>query len=783
MPKAEKALYKVAEEGGRKVLKIDYSKNINPPNIEASPISMANLITKLMEVGKVHEISFLQQEEYIYDESQADMLLEIASILKDLVKRKNILDFKYLRSDTCEKPHPERRDFIRAIIMYELREDPIGAFLDISKKLADIERSPPLTDAKGCPDVFMQTLRGIHQALAGTGLIKLAGPYLREYSPENRNIYSRIFKPVITPSFLYTRVVTAYPSGAEELESYKVGGISVMMLKLKDEIRPLYHVTPPEYKLTESKYEILGEAKQVVAEHKPQKSEFLDPRRTREVFLSVERDLVQDLAKAKGLNLSYEEVELLSRILVRHTIGFGMLEVLMSDDKIQDVSINAPIGKNPITIIHQDYGECITNVWITPPEADSWATKLRLISGRPFDEANPVLDTQLILPEAVARVAAIQQPLSPDGLAFSVRRHRDKPWTTPLFVKNKMISPLAAGLLSFIVDGARTILIAGTRSSGKTSLLGSMLVEIMRSTRIITVEDTLELPITQLKDLNYDIQSMKVRAVIGTTETGIDAADGIRTSLRLGDSALIVGEVRSKEALALYEAMRVGALANVVAGTIHGDSPYGVYDRVVNDLGVPPTSFKATDIIVVANPVKSASGLKRERRVVQISEVRKEWTEDPMKEGGFVDLMIYNPKTDTLEPTDALIEGDSEIIKSIASRIRQWAGDWDAIWQNIQLRAKMKKAMVDISEEVKNPNLLEAEWVVRSNDEFHRISQRIEDEVGKPEPDRTYAEWENWFRAEIKKLEEPVKVGPEETAETEPKEGEKKEVESEGEKG
>ena len=92
--------------------------------------------------------------------------------------------------------------------------------------------------------------------------------------------------------------------------------------------------------------------------------------------------------------------------------------------------------------------------------------------------------------------------------------------------------------------------------------------------------------------------------------------------------------------------MRVGALANVVMGTIHGDSPYSIYDRVVNDLGVPKTSFKATDIIIVSNPVKSASGIGKIRRVLQISEVRKEWEDDPLREHGFVDLMVYNPKTD-----------------------------------------------------------------------------------------------------------------------------------------
>ena len=112
--------------------------------------------------------------------------------------------------------------------------------------------------------------------------------------------------------------------------------------------------------------------------------------------------------------------------------------------------------------------------------------------------------------------------------------------------------------------------------------------------------------------------------------------------------------------------MRVGAAANVVAGTIHADSPYGVYDRVVNDIGVPKTSFKAIDIIVITNPV--ISGLKKFKRILKITEVRKEWENDPLQEGAFVDLMVYNPKTDQLEVTDELKNGDSLILKRMAGK-------------------------------------------------------------------------------------------------------------------
>ncbi|MCK5662423.1 MAG: hypothetical protein KAI17_03005, partial [Thiotrichaceae bacterium] len=46
--------------------------------------------------------------------------------------------------------------------------------------------------------------------------------------------------------------------------------------------------------------------------------------------------------------------------------------------------------------------------------------------------------------------------------------------------------------------------------------------------------------------------------------------------------------------------------SNVVGGTFHADNPYGVYDRCVNAIGIPKTSFKALDICIIANPIKSA---------------------------------------------------------------------------------------------------------------------------------------------------------------------------------
>jgi type IV secretory pathway ATPase VirB11/archaellum biosynthesis ATPase len=508
---------------------------------------------------------------------------------------------------------------------------------------------------------------------------------------------------------------------------------------------------PPEFTLEEEFYSLLDLARAVLIEHKPKEEEFVDPQRTRQIFFNISRDLLQELAKSKNVTLSYRQLNKLATILVRYTIGFGLIEVLLQDEQLQDIVVNAPIGQVPIFVRHQDFDECTTNIIPNPEDADAWAARFRMLSGRPLDEANPILDTELHIGNIRSRIAVIQQPLSPYGLSYAIRRHRESPWTLPLFIKSRMINPLAAGLLSFLVDGARTLLVAGTRSAGKTSLLGSLMLEIMPKFRVITVEDTLELPVDSLRKLNYDILRMKVRGALLKESSEIGADEGIRTSLRLGDSCLIVGEVRSLEAKALYEAMRIGALANVVAGTIHGASPYGVFDRVVNDLGVPVTSFKATDIIIVANPIKSPDGLKSWKRITQISECRKHWTTDPDTEGGFVDLMRYNVNTDQLEPTDDLINGDSEIIKSVAANVKGWAGNWDAVWDNILLRSKIKEEIFNQSERLKMPELLEAPFIVSSNNAFHEISNKITKDVGVPDSKLVFREWESWLKEELRK--------------------------------
>ncbi len=748
--------YEVKREGGEDVLYINYLGAPYVPSIAEHPEVMERTIDSLIENPNVSRIVFVQQKNYNYDFKETGYLLELARLYVYFIKQEKILSQEKLVSSNSDF-FPKRYNEVFSFL-FSLKKDPFAAYFHLkkiileSKILADKFTGVLKLDQKN----YVSFLEKILEIFSKTNLIQTFQQHLNEYRRGDREIYQNFFSPDSISNFTFTRLVSDLPSDAEIISQYKISSTDndesfVTIMRKKDESKLIYHLVPPENTLTEDQSSILNLARSVLIEHQPKAEEFTDTERIRQVFMNISMDLIRDLSQTRGVKMDYASLNKLAAILVRHTIGFGVVEILLQDKNLQDISLNAPIPQTPIFVRHQEYDECVTNILPSQEDADSWAAKFRMISGRPLDEANPILDTQLEIGNLRARISIVQPPLSCDGLAYSIRRHRESPWTLPLFVNNKMVNPFAAGLLSFLIDGARTLLVAGTRSSGKTSLLGSLMLEIVPKHRIIVIEDSLELPVESLRKLGYDILRMKVRSALLKTTTEVSADDGIRTSLRLGDSCLIIGEVRSVEAKALYEAMRVGALANVVAGTIHGASPYGVFDRVVNDLGVPVTSFKATDSVIVCNPIKSPDGLHSWKRLIQLSEVRKHWTKDPLVEKGFVDLMKYNIEKDEIEPTEDLINGDSEIIKNVASNVKGWAGNWDAVYDNILLRAKIKKELVDVSNKINNLDLLESKFNTLSNHAFHKISDEVIQESGLPLAERVFPAWQDWLNKEVKK--------------------------------
>ena len=449
------------------------------PSIEENEICMERVINYLVESGRMSSVILSSERNYVYPEEQTRLLNEIADVYVYLLKERNVLSYRRLIVDKYSMKYlPSWLGTLRRIVMDLIRRDPIGAYVETLRVIriqkVNLEKEKP--ELKPSVENYIHILEEILNALEKTSLIKQVKPYLPGYKIGNREIYRRIFEPMIRPNFMYTRLMAEPPLRGEEIESYEIGEkdkSQVTIYKLPDKTSLLYHIIPPEFQINEEEYVLLDEAREILVKYKPKEREFTDPQRMREVFFNISRDLIEEIANNKGIKLTFNQVEQLARILVRLTVGFGLTEVLLQDNYIEDIYINAPIGRIPIFVKHSKYGECYTN--IIPNVKEAWVSRFRMISGRPLDEANPVLDTELITPEARARAGIIQSPLSPKGYSFAFRKHRERPWTIPLFIKERMLTPLCAGLLWFCVDGARTILVGGTRGSVKTSLLASLI--------------------------------------------------------------------------------------------------------------------------------------------------------------------------------------------------------------------------------------------------------------------------------------------------------------------
>jgi type IV secretory pathway ATPase VirB11/archaellum biosynthesis ATPase len=722
-------------EGNKLIVDIRDWKGL--PTIEDDEELMKLCVERIIENKNVLEIviSGLRELEYPYE--QVKLLREIANCYEEIIEKKLLVP-------TLQEI--KKIEKIKDILEYlskvceEIKSDVISAY----KKLEYIKPKVLTLYEKTKDEIYKSIVENhinpILRILEKSFFVKISKE--RKVKIKDRSIYREFLIPIIRPVFLDTKFYLLPPKNSLRISKYRVQDFDVEIFKVPDKVRPIYMIYAPEFFLSSEEIKILERVRAILAEHKVSEEELRDFERSREAFYYLEKDLIKRVSQELNIQLTEKRIDELAKILLKYTAGFGILERLIADENITDIYVNSPIGFTPIFIQHSEFEECETNIIISSKEAENWATKFRLYSGRPLDEANPVLDTELNLPEGRARVAVTTRPLTPEGLSFAFRRHRDKPWTLPLFIKKKMINPLFAGLMNFIVSGGRSFLVAGGRGSGKTSLLQALMLEIPKKYRIIVLEDTLELPVPQMRELGFNIERLKARSVITKVESELPAEEALRTALRLGDSALIIGEIRSTEALTLFEAMRIGALAHVVAGTIHGESAYGVFDRVVNDLKVPKTSFKAVDLIIITANLKSADGIRRFKRVVEVVEVRKNWEEDPLRENAFIPLMIYNAKEDDLLPTSTLIHGESFVIREIARRIPEFYGNWDLVWENIMLRAKIKEKLIEFAEKYNKPELLEAEYVVFANELFNLISEQVKRELGKLDSKEILKRWE-----------------------------------------
>ena len=346
---------------------------------------------------------------------------------------------------------------------------------------------------------------------------------------------------------------------------------------------------------------------------------------------------------------------------------------------MHDIYVDAPCESNRVHITLNQMGRynshlrCRTNLMVDGAEVRNLINVLKRESGLPFGEANPVLETDMA--GGAARATIVGYPLSPNGDSVAIRKHSDVPWTLTKLISNGTMDKFSAGLLSFLVDNRSTFLVCGARGSGKSSLLAALMFEFPVSQRILTIEDTMELPGERMRSMGYKVQSMLIGDRLGGAANE-RAGEALRVSLRLGESAIVLGEVRGAEAKTLYESMRVGRAGSSILGTIHGEDAKSVYDRVVHDMDITPEAFMATDFLVTMGTFRERGGTRQARRLSEFVSVGSE-------PGEFIDmgagtLSLSRPISRIMEST-GMDEG--EIISEASARgeMRQFLAEKAAI--------------------------------------------------------------------------------------------------------
>jgi hypothetical protein len=200
----------------------------------------------------------------------------------------------------------------------------------------------------------------------------------------------------------------------------------------------------------------------------------------------------------------------------------------------------------------------------------------------------------------------------------------------------------------------------------------------------------------------------------------------------MGESAIVIGEVRGREAKVLYESMRAGSAGSSVLGTIHGNSAKGVLDRAVEDLGVSERAFSSTDIVVVIGLIRSPDGSRFSRRVVEVAEVREKGQGVEL-----VQLFTTSPGCACAKPTQEF-SASSKTVRGVAAALGLGA---EEVLEVIKTRAHADQVVSESPRAPDGEDLLRDEFRVASNEV---LAKRILDGPG---PEAGLREWKAWFDA------------------------------------
>jgi len=367
-----------------------------------------------------------------------------------------------------------------------------------------------------------------------------------------------------------------------------------------------------------------------------------------EILVKNVRSIVRDYAIA----VDVPTLEKILYYIVRDFIKFGKLDALMHDSTIEDISCNG--FDIPIYLYHKTYLNIPTSVIFEEDELDSFIIRLAQRSGKHISIAEPMVDAAM--PDGSRIQMTLGTAVTSHGSTFTIRKFKDVPLTPIDLINWKTFSSGNMAYLWLCIENNKSLIFAGGTASGKTSSLNAVSLFIPERAKIVTLEDTREL---QLPHPNW-IPGVTRDAFTSDERGAIDMYDLLKAALRQRPEYLLVGEVRGKEALTLFQAMSTG---HTTFSTMHADSVASAIHRLENPpISVPRTMIQALDIISIqAQIYVKGQRARRSTKIVEITDI------DPVtKNIRTNDIFVWNPMNDVIERV-----GESKALKDIQVR-RGW---------------------------------------------------------------------------------------------------------------
>lgn len=282
-----------------------------------------------------------------------------------------------------------------------------------------------------------------------------------------------------------------------------------------------------------------------------------------ESILSVINDFLTD----NRTHLSVVDKQKISELVKDEIFGYGPITSLLHDASISEIMVN---GADSIYIEKSGKIIKVDNSFRDDTHVMHIIDKIVAPIGRRIDESVPLVDARL--PDG-SRVNIIIPPLALKGPTITIRKFSADPYTIEDLIAFGTLSTDMAKFLKASVRGRINIIVAGGTGSGKTTLLNVLSSFIPPEERIVTIEDAAEL---QLKQDHVVTLESRPANIEGKGKIGI--RELVVNSLRMRPDRIIVGEVRSGEALDMLQAMNTGHDGSIT--TVHANSPRDTMSRI-----------------------------------------------------------------------------------------------------------------------------------------------------------------------------------------------------------